>query len=498
MAIKPRIQNTGYFGMTRYGKSETFASRVFPSRLSHDAPALLLMDPAGELAKKAAKYLALHKSPFLYDALAETKNVLGYDFLPRSQNPDPDQEEAENNESISDGTAALMHAEGKLDASANKNIRRGLYDALSLYIYQKTPVPFFLLRDCFVGESDAAQYLLQNCNRPELIRRFQFYHDLRGQQREYLIGAAERRLVEACESVQFRKRCISSFNLAEFLSQGGALLIDGSSRGNLSRQHMTFLMGMLIILVVSLARSGRLKRKVIVAIDEAMNARLIDANVARALAEATKWNLEFHLITQNPLALPEDIRESVFQNCDRTYFFKHVNPDAAMFVARTCGISTLDPLRVKETITRIRQEHAGVEIHPVSRTSSTFGQNGRATDTISESHISIPIYAPKEEITEVRYSFDEQILLEAQRVMNFGVGECLIRDGNVIVASDGPLPMLRMPARADLVIDRKTRLTIGERTLQQYLETLKTTPPYQTPTFTMPTCTTETFKTAME
>ncbi|MFN0018079.1 MAG: hypothetical protein ACKVP0_07465 [Pirellulaceae bacterium] len=466
--------------------------------LRRDAPALLLFDPAGELARKAAKYLALQRRPFLYDALAETKNVLGYDFLPRSFNPDPDQQEAENNESISDGISVLVRAEGKLDASANKNIRLGLYEALSLYIYQKTPVPFYLLKDCFVGESDAAQFLLQNCARPEWVLRFQYYHGLRGQQREYLVGAAERRLTEACECVQFRRRCIPTFNLAELLCQGGALLIDGSSQGNLSRQHMTFLMGMLIILLISLARSGKLKRKVIVAIDEAMNAAMIDGNVARALAEAPKWLLEFHLITQNPLALPEPIRESVFQNSDRLYFFKQVNPDAAMFAARICGIPTLDPMRVKETITRIRQEHTGVEIRPVSRASSTLGGDGRTSDTISEGHISIPIYTPKEEVTNVRYSFDEQILLEAQRVMNVGVGECLIRDGNVVVASNGPLPMLRMPAKADLVIDRKTRLTIGERTLQQYLETLKTTPPYQTPTFTISLCPTTTFKTAME
>jgi hypothetical protein len=55
-----------------------------------------------------------------------------------------------------------------------------------------------------------------------------------------------------------------------------------------------------------------------------------------------------------------------------------------------------------------------------------------------------------------------------------------------------------MPARADLVLDRKTRETLGERTLRTYLEFLKTTAPYQPPTFTMPQCQAQTFKTAME
>jgi hypothetical protein len=362
-----------------------------------------------------------------------------------------------------------------------KSTLRALTDAFLLYIYQREDVPFYFLQDCFVPETDRAQYLLKNCTNPEVAFRFQFYHAQQGQQREFQVGAAERRLVEMCSSPQFRRRCRKTFDLADFFNRGGKLLMSGKSKNNLSREDAALVMGTTILRVIALARSGAITRPLVIILDEGLNTGLLDLNVARALRQSGQWGggVEWHLLLQNITFGDPEITESVLGNCDVLYFFKQVSPAAARVAAEICGTMEYDHLRIKEIVTRIRQVHDGVDIEMIEHTSESVDDKGNKRTTTSEGHISKPRYIEQTEEDIRRMSFDEQFRLMMKRMMTHSVGCCTVKEGIHVVHFDTPLPMLKLPDRANWPWRLSPRITLSERKLQLYRESLVSHPAYQ-------------------
>src|SRR5205823_11404509 len=116
------------------------------------------------------------------------------------------------------------------------------------------------------------------------------------------ISPAERILRAVLTSPAFRVRCgNATFDLGRFLDENGILILDGSSRGNLSRDAAAVMMGAIILRVIQHCRTGT-KSAVVLVLDEAVNADLIGAHESRAFSEAAKWPLEFHIMIQNPLS----------------------------------------------------------------------------------------------------------------------------------------------------------------------------------------------------
>lgn len=77
------------------------------------------------------------------------------------------------------------------------------------------------------------------------------------------------------------------------------------------------MMGAIILRVIHHCRIGSHSRVVLV-LDEAVNADLIGVHESRALSEAGKWGLEFHILIQNPFSFPSvEIQSNVLQNCWR-------------------------------------------------------------------------------------------------------------------------------------------------------------------------------------
>src|SRR5205814_6714404 len=136
------IRHTFVCGATRSGKSEAELSRLVPLAKADDC-AIVLLDPPGSLARKFLLYLDLHgqSSRVLYDRLSDTDRVPGYDWLVRSNHPDPLQREAENDERIREFASVLLRRRGILDPAATPLIEEGLLAALRLYLYQDCPSP---------------------------------------------------------------------------------------------------------------------------------------------------------------------------------------------------------------------------------------------------------------------------------------------------------------------------------------------------------------------
>ncbi len=192
-------------GASRSGKSEAELARLVPLAQANDR-AIVLMDPPGSLAAKVLLHLDLLGlgSRVLYDRLAETARVPGYDWLTRSENTDRLQREAENDERIREFAAVLLRRRIIQDAATKPLIEEGVLAALRLSLYQSAPVPLWWLADVFTTGSEARAHLLTHCTEPELVRKFQQYAALTPTARRTETGPAERILRAVLTSPAFR------------------------------------------------------------------------------------------------------------------------------------------------------------------------------------------------------------------------------------------------------------------------------------------------------
>lgn len=478
---EPTVEHVVISGVPRFGKSVLATTLNLPRMLQRDGPAFVVIDPPGTMVEEMAAHLVRQGRPFLYDRLYETDATLGYDFFTPSTNPDKEQAQAENREAISEAIAVLVRARGQTSVEASPMTRQGLYDAFALIINQDAPVPFFMLRNCFVKETDEYQYLLAHCTDPETYMRFIYYAGLNAKDRDIQCGPAERIIRTICESPQFRKRSTSTFELAEFLNSGGKLFIDGRSIGNLSRPDASFLMGQIILTVIRLARSGKLSRRVVLIIDEGANVDppLIDLNLTRAMNEAAKWGIEIQVILQNPLFKDPNITDNLFNAANTRFFFKHVNPSAGKWIAEMIGVPHLDPLIVKKTEYRTVQRHDGFELERVISSGQWESEDGKSGKSQTENFQARPKYREEIEERDILFTLDELIKLKYRDVTNLGVGQCFVMKGNTVTKEPVSIEKLAEPW-AGRAFSRHPYVPLWKEKLRLYMEQLKTTnPAYQ-------------------
>lgn len=476
--VVPVIEHVVTSGITRGGKTKASAKLNLPRMMLRDPlrPGFIIVDAAGSLTDELGVHLVRRGIEFLYDDARSTRDTLGYPFFEPSTHSDSGQREAENRERIAEAIAVLIRSRGLLQVEGNPIIREGLYDAFHLLIHQSEALPFSALRNCFASETDDHHYLIDHCTHPVYRMRFIHYGLLRGQQREYKCAPAERVLRAVCDSPQFRARCMPTFDLAGFLNGGGTLLVNAQSRGNLSRPDASLICGQIILTVIRLARIGRFTRRVVLIADEGKTAGLVDQNLTRALAEAAKWNLEIQVIIQNPLFADLSITEDLFGNCNTRFFFKHIDPKAARFVAEMIGVPTLDPLLIRKTEWHTRQVHDGHSLEEVISRGSWESDDGRKGESTNRNIVARPRYVLAHDRHDTLYSLEDQIRLKQRDVMNLGVGSCFIMQGNSVTTEPQYIPLLEAPWPG-LMFSRNPTLTLAEEKLRLWLERLRQTHP---------------------
>ncbi len=441
------IEHTLVCGATRSGKSEAELVRMIPRAQANDC-ALVLLDPPGTLAAKFL--LQLHSlglsRRLIYDRLADTDCVPGYNWLSRSQHAAPLQREAENDERIREFAAILVRRRNLQDMATTPLIEEGILAALRLYLYQSAPVPLSWLADVFDVRSPERAHLLRSCTRPDLVRKFEMYASLSPTARRTETGPAERILRAVVGSPAFRVRSErDAFDFDRFLNERGILVLDGSSRGNLSRDAASVMMGAVLLRVMRHCRTGS-QGRVLLVLDEAVNANLVGVHESRAIAEAAKWGLEFHVIVQDPFNFPsEEIRNNVLQNCGRHEWFRQGSPDAARLAAEDVAIPILDPLRVHHTEQRVRTSDAGYQRLETKSRTETLSANGtlRGRSTTW----STVLWPRRREVTDSQDRYMElkdQVLLMQKELMLLQPGYRFVRPNSGALRPEY-VPMLRAP-----------------------------------------------------
>lgn len=417
-------------GASRSGKSEAELVRLVRLARCGDC-AIVLLDPPGTLARNFLLHLDRigQASRVLYDRLADTDFVPGYDWLAPSSNPDALQREAENDERVREFASILLRRRGIQDTASTPLIEETVLAALRLYLYQEVPVPLPWLADVFDVRSSARAHLLSHCTEPNLVRTFHDLGSLSLTARRSETAPAERILRAVLGSPAFRVRSgQATVDLDHFLDDKGILILDGSSRGNLSRDASTVMMGTIILRTIHHCRTGTANRVVLV-LDEAVNAGLIGLHESRALAEAAKWNLEFHVIIQDPFGFPSaEIRSNVLQNTWRHEWFRQGSAEAAKLAAEDVATPLLDTLRVHHLEDRVHSVDAGFDRIRTFDTSESVDSRGRSVHGTTWRTV---LWSRRVEVhdAQARYmTLTDQILLTAKELMCLRPGYRLVRD----------------------------------------------------------------------
>jgi hypothetical protein len=485
--VMPPVTHTLVCGASRSGKSEAELSRLVPLASSGQC-AIVVMDPPGKLAQKLLLHLhALSLADrVVYDRLADTDLVPGYAWLTPSAHPDPLQREAENEERTREFTAVLLRRRHIQDSALTPLIEEGVLSALRLYLAQRSPCPLPWVADAFDLGSASRAHLLANCTEPQLVRKFHQYAALSPTARRTETGPAERVLRAVLTSPAFRVRSgTATLDLKSFLDARGILILDGSSHGNLSRDAAAVMMGAVILRVIQHCRTGP-KSRVVLVLDEAVNAGLVGIHESQALSEAGKWGLEFHVLVQNPFSFASaEITGNVLQNCWRHEWFRQGSPEAAHLAAQDIGTPILDPLKVHHTETRIRTADAGFRRIPVISRSQRIDSQGRERRSRTWSTV---LWSRRREVADRQPRFTaltDQILLIQKELMLLKPGYRFVRCDRITPIPEY-VPMLRDPIPASdqpgCPIGRRTAgPPAAEGMLHSILEGMKRCPVFRSP-----------------
>lgn len=408
-----------YSGKSGSGKSEAVLTRFL--QLAGLATAIVLLDPHGNLAKDLLLHLAgrhlLHR--VIYDRLADTDLTPGYNFLTASNHPDSFQRYAQNEDCVRKFMALLIRRGGQKDAAGTPMIEKGILDACRLYIYQRTPIPLHWLAQLYTPGSGTFDYMVKNCTDADTKAQFEKLYYLNSQTRENQTGPADRRLRALLMSPSLAIRSSgATFDFDEALAKKSIIIIDGEG---CNPDAASIMMSALSLKVIDSCK--RLKHRVQLGMDEAINAGLVGLQESQALAEVRKWNLGITIIVQTLSFVEKIICDNVLQNTQFHRWFCQGSPEAAALAASDIAKRIVDPLRVHHTETRIRNADDGFEL--IENISHGHSENDEGETISRSSNKSHSVVRKTREVVEKvdRYmTLADQEILVQQKLMKMGPG----------------------------------------------------------------------------
>jgi hypothetical protein len=467
-------------GPSGCGKTEWWLKAFFGLNACNDGVARVLIDGDGRGAKKVAiksmQYGRLQSGLAVYDEYRLVDHGIGVDFFEKSVAESPQRREAENREIIALHKTIYVRAEDELDTAKTVMIDEVFDDVLSFILENTNAVEITDLLYVFAFDSPIFQKLYDGCTNSFTKFKFDEYRHLAPAEKERKLTPVRRRIEKLVRCIQLRNRSVPTMDLVSFLNMGGWYIANAGSEGDLGREDASKLSGLLIILLINWARTGRLKRKVIVIIDEGVGLKIIDRNIARALDMARKWGLMFVLVIFSPFALPEEVRIPVM-NIRKKIIFMQPDPDAAHYFARILAIRQLK-IETKYTTHTTRSVEDGYEVIPTtSRGIAKYPTGKHQTETHGQT-----IRTKRRDVEEIQehpYTFEEIILKKQGEVMNMDVGEFEIASTNYVSSQPQQFTMLEMPWE-NLYHPGPPRMPLAEYKLKKLMESLyATNPAYQ-------------------
>ncbi len=259
-----------------------------------------------------------HKKRIIWDNLGELERTPKFRFLSRSHSKTPIVRLKEHHQQAEQFGELLTRRRDQQSLATSPQTEEWVLKATLLLLNQPHSYPASDLRFALQPGHPKFERLLRECTDPDVTFEFE-----RVSSREIKPGqyVAARRLIEGvCGSPTFIVRCGTSFDLGSFLDDGGILLIEG---GNVSQPVLQTILGSICMQVIQHVRTRSRKGRILLVLDEAVNANLVGAagHEVRALAECQKMGLDMHILVQAPTFPNSQIANDVFTNCKRHEWF---------------------------------------------------------------------------------------------------------------------------------------------------------------------------------
>jgi len=385
------------------------------------------------------------------DFVADLKHGLGYDFFKPSTNPDPEERQEEDRDTIQNATSMYAGLENKMHTHDNQ----GLYDAythvFSMGLHQDRWIPFYYVMDGLDFSSHHREDLIDHCTSDDDRRKALWFQGLPPVLKGSLADPVNRRLKRYMGSRNFQKRCIPTIDLSTFFASRGVLILSGQDittddekKKSLSREDKRTIFKMVLLYVFLLAQRGAFPHGLRIIVDEGLDGGIIDEHFAQAARELAKWKIQLVVIIQDPLVLAPAIHSPLMTNFEWKLVFKQPNPQAAKFFAESLGIPTMDLNEEKSRETTTRTINKGYEEIP-TETKTVSEVNGERRTSVSKGTTFRPIQEQIDEEHIKTFTSDEQLIKVAQWLMTQKVGEYGIISPSYFSKKPEYKPMLPMP-----------------------------------------------------
>lgn len=271
--------------------------------------------------------------------------------MPRSTHPNPLIREAEDEQTADHFTDILGRRREVASLASAPLIEEWVKAAVRLVLFQRTPCPASHILFAFRPQHPIFQRLLDGCERSDVREKFVAiaHGDIK-----HPTYAPAHRLITGIDSPVFTARCGTSFPLERHLESGGILIVEGGG-GSISEHVSHLILATIVMRTIQYVRTRpKPYPRVLLAMDEALNANLIGASgfEARALAECQKMGLDCHLLIQTIGGFPTKfVQQNVMANCVRHEWYYNADPAIVSVAAADLG----DPSYAE----RIRHQQVG-------------------------------------------------------------------------------------------------------------------------------------------
>lgn len=238
-------------GSTQSGKSWSEIPEVVAA--ADAGMGICLLDPHRKsLAWNVLGHLVAsgHRKKIIWDSLGETEIAPKYKFLSPSRSQNANTRAKENYQQAEQFGELLTRRREQQTLATSPQTEEWVLKATMLLLNQPIDYPASDLRYALKPGHPKFEKLVRDCTDDDVKFDFKAVASRETKPGQY---AAARRLIEAvCGSPSFIVRCGTSFDLGNFLDQGGILLVEG---GDVSQPVLQTIMGSLCLQVIQHVRT---------------------------------------------------------------------------------------------------------------------------------------------------------------------------------------------------------------------------------------------------
>ena len=236
-----------------------------------------------------------------------------------------------------------------------------------------------------------------------------------------------------------RARIGASFDYSEHLNNNGILIVSGNLKNQIHKDALRFLCNMHILMILQHVRGGP-RNNTFLLCDELTKTGYLSEHYTAAHAELAKAGLSITSLVQNPakMHLNEQIQSDLLGNTFKAW--GRMQADGAELAAKNVGTAILNP----DLIKYVEESWQNV-MYPSDESYETVSVNDEGKKTVTRGKRRVNDTVREKVERDVRYTFDEQVRLVAQKIVTLDKGYFYFEGPEGVTVQPMYIPMVTMP-----------------------------------------------------